>query len=84
MRIAISGSHRTGKSTLIEELAVSLPEYSTVEEPYHLLEEDGHEVSHPALEDLEQQLQRVSRIPWSSVSTASRSRATPAAEHSQC
>jgi len=59
MRIAISGSHRTGKSTLIEELAGRLPEYGTVDEPYRLLEEDGHEFSHPpSLEDLEAQLER--------------------------
>jgi predicted ATPase len=59
MRIAISGSHRTGKSTLLEELAASLPGYETVEEPYHLLEEDGHEFSHPpSIEDLEAQLER--------------------------
>lgn len=36
MRIAVSGSHRTGKSTLIAELAALLPGYSTVDEPYCL------------------------------------------------
>jgi len=59
MRIAISGSHRTGKSTLLSELAELLPSYTTVDEPYHLMEEDGHEFSHPpSIEDFEAQLER--------------------------
>src|SRR5688572_21905120 len=59
MRVAISGSHRTGKSTLIAELAALLPSYTCVEEPYHLLEEEGHEFSHPpSVEDFEAQLER--------------------------
>lgn len=59
MRIAISGSHRTGKSTLIADLAEALPSYRTVDEPYHLLEEDGHESAlPPSLEDFEAQLAR--------------------------
>ena len=59
MRIAISGSHRTGKSTLLSELSKLLPTYTTVDEPYHLMEEDGHEFSHPpSLEDFEAQLER--------------------------
>lgn len=59
MRIAISGSHRTGKSTLLAALADALPSYATVDEPYHLLEEDGHELSHPpSVEDFEKQLER--------------------------
>src|SRR5688572_1296873 len=59
MRIAISGSHRTGKSTLLAELAARLPQYTSVDEPYHLLEEEGHELSHPpSREDFEAQLER--------------------------
>jgi hypothetical protein len=58
MRIAISGSHRSGKTTLIEELAALLPKYETVEEPYHLMEEDGYEFCDPpSLEDFEAQLE---------------------------
>jgi len=58
MRIAISGSHRSGKTTLIEELAALLPKYATVDEPYHLMEEEGYEFSHPpSLEDFEAQLE---------------------------
>jgi len=59
MRIAISGSHRTGKSTLLAELAALLPTYTSVEEPYHLLEEEGYEFSFPpSVEDFEAQLER--------------------------
>jgi AAA domain len=59
MRIAVSGTHFSGKSTLVEELASALPEYATVEEPYYLLEEEGHEFADPpSVEDFELQLER--------------------------
>jgi hypothetical protein len=59
MRIAVSGSHFVGKSTLVEELSGALPEYSTVEEPYYLLEEEGHVFADPpSIEDFELQLER--------------------------
>lgn len=59
MRIAVSGAHRTGKTTLVEELARALPTYAVVEEPYHLLEEEGYEIAEmPSLEDFELQLER--------------------------
>lgn len=59
MRVAISGSHRTGKSTLLAALSELLPSYATVDEPYHSMEEDGHEFSHPpSVEDFEAQLER--------------------------
>jgi len=59
MRIAVSGAHRTGKTTLIAELARALPTYSVVDEPYRLLEEEGHVFPEiPSLEDFELQLQR--------------------------
>jgi predicted ATPase len=59
MRIAISGAHYTGKSTLVEDLVEVLPKYLSVEEPYHLMEEDGYEfMGSPTLEDFEQQLMR--------------------------
>jgi predicted ATPase len=59
MRIAVSGAHRTGKTTLVEELARALPAYSAVDEPYYLLEEEGHEFAEmPSLEDFELQLER--------------------------
>lgn len=59
MRIAVSGAHRTGKTTLVEELCRVLPAYTAVDEPYHLLEEEGHEFAEmPCLEDFELQLAR--------------------------
>ncbi|MBS3904746.1 MAG: AAA family ATPase [Simkania sp.] len=59
MRIAISGTHFSGKSTLIAALLEQFPNYTSVDEPYFLLEEDGYEFSNPpSLEDFEQQLKR--------------------------
>jgi len=59
MRIAVTGTHRVGKSTLIEALEERLAEYRVVDEPYHLLEEEGYEfTSPPSLEDFLEQLQR--------------------------
>lgn len=59
MRIAISGTHFSGKSTLVEELSKALPKYSAVEEPYRLLEEEGYEFTEmPSVEDFELQLER--------------------------
>jgi thymidylate kinase len=59
MRIAISGTHFSGKSTLVEALSEELPQYTTVEEPYYLLQEEGYEFAEsPSLEDFEQQLER--------------------------
>ena len=44
---------------LIEELSRALPTYVVVDEPYHLLEEEGHEFAEmPSLEDFELQLER--------------------------
>jgi len=52
VRIAVSGTHRAGKSTLVEDLAEWLLGYRVVDEPYHLLEEAGFEFSDPPeLED---------------------------------
>ena len=36
MKIAVSGTHCTGKTTLVEELHLALPGYVTVAEPYCL------------------------------------------------
>lgn len=58
MRIAISGTHFTGKSTLISVLLKHFPNFTSVEEPYFLLEEQGYEFSHPpSVEDFERQLE---------------------------
>jgi predicted ATPase len=59
MRIAVTGAHRVGKSTLIEDLAERLPQYRVIEEPYQLLEEEGYEfAAPPSLEDFVEQLRR--------------------------
>ena len=59
MRIAISGAHRTGKTTLVEELSRALPTYGVVDEPYYLLADEGYEFPEmPSLEDFELQLER--------------------------
>ncbi|RKH13496.1 hypothetical protein D7X74_21775 [Corallococcus sp. CA047B] len=59
MRIAVSGTHRVGKSTLIDELADLLPTYVTVDEPYHQMEEEGYAFTEtPSVEDFEEQLAR--------------------------
>jgi energy-coupling factor transporter ATP-binding protein EcfA2 len=59
MRIAISGTHFSGKSTLVEALSEVLPHYTTIEEPYYLLAEEGYEFAElPSLEDFEHMLQR--------------------------
>ena len=59
MRIAVSGTHRVGKTALADALAGGLPEYQVVPEPYHLLEEDGHAFgAMPSVDDFELQLGR--------------------------
>ena len=57
MKIAVSGTHRTGKTTLVAALAELLPTFSVVEEPYHQLVEEGHVfLEMPSLDDFELQL----------------------------
>ena len=59
MRIAISGSHLVGKTTLAEALTDVLPSHDLVPEPYYLLEEDGYEFGEvPSIHDFERQLER--------------------------
>ena len=47
MRVGISGTHGTGKTTLAEALCARLPGHVAADEPYHLLEEDGYEFGFP-------------------------------------
>lgn len=59
MRIAISGSHGTGKSTLIDVLSPALRCFEKVEEPYCLLTAEGHVFADPPnIDDFEQFLER--------------------------
>ena len=59
MRIAISGSHQTGKTSLVEELNRALPTYTVMDESYYLLEDEGHEFAElPDREDFERILLR--------------------------
>jgi hypothetical protein len=52
VRVGISGTHGTGKTTLAEALRARLPGHVTADEPYYLLEEEGYEfASPPSLED---------------------------------
>src|SRR6516165_8252122 len=52
MRVGISGTHGTGKTTLAEALCTCLPGHAAADEPYYLLEEEGYEFEFPpSLED---------------------------------
>lgn len=62
MRIAVSGAHRTGKTTLVAELAAQRPGWTVIDEPYYLLEDEGHLFAErPNVDDFEQQLERAVR-----------------------
>lgn len=54
MRIAVSGTHFMGKSTLIEDFIKAHPEYSSEAEPYYKLEEEPS--LEPSLDSLVAQL----------------------------
>lgn len=56
MRIAVSGSHATGKSTLLQELTRRRPDIALVDESYHRLVAAGHVISHPPNPDDFEQL----------------------------
>jgi len=47
MRVGISGTHGTGKTTLAQALCACLPGHVTADEPYYLLEEEGYEFGFP-------------------------------------
>jgi predicted ATPase len=51
MRIAVTGTHGTGKTTLIEDFAALKPEYHPVPEPYFELLQKGHCFSDPPMID---------------------------------
>jgi predicted ATPase len=58
MRIAVSGTHGVGKSTLIDEFLRRHPEFVHEPEPYTVMVEDlGEEFSaEPSVEDFRRQL----------------------------
>jgi hypothetical protein len=57
VRVAFSGSHRTGKTTLAGAIADLVPSYVVIDEPYRVLEEAGHDFADPpSVEDYEEQL----------------------------
>ena len=57
MRIAITGTHGTGKTTLAEALSALWPHYEYVAEPYWLLAQQGTPFADgPTVADLEEQL----------------------------
>ena len=52
MRIAFTGTHRVGKTTLATAIADSLPDFTLMDEPYHQLQESGYLFSEePSLDD---------------------------------
>lgn len=54
VRIAIVGSHATGKSTLVTEVANRLPGSRVIDEPYWQLHEAGHVFADvPTIDDFE-------------------------------
>lgn len=59
MRIAISGTHCCGKSTLIDEFLLAHPDFAHEPEPYEALQEEYGETfaADPCAEDFYQQLE---------------------------
>lgn len=58
MRIAFSGTHFSGKSSLIEALLKEMPGYECFEEPYWILAELGRHFAHPpSIDEFEDQLE---------------------------
>jgi hypothetical protein len=57
MRIAVTGTHGTGKTTLVEDFAAACAGYEAVAEPWALLAERGTAFAErPTTDDLEAQL----------------------------
>jgi hypothetical protein len=58
MRLAITGTHGTGKTTLLEDFVSAQPLYEAVPEPYWLLAQQGTPFADgPTIADLEEQLE---------------------------
>jgi hypothetical protein len=59
VRIAVSGTHVIGKSTLVEAISERLPDHTVVPEPYELLEDRGYEFAYPpSVDDFVAQLRQ--------------------------
>jgi energy-coupling factor transporter ATP-binding protein EcfA2 len=59
MRLAVTGTHGTGKTTLVDDFAAACPHYEAVPEPYWLLVQQGVPFADgPSTADLEEQLER--------------------------
>ena len=59
MRIALSGTHAVGKSTLLVDLRDELAAYACVDEPYYQLLDEGHIFADsPSVDDFVAQLER--------------------------
>ncbi len=59
MKIAFTGAHHVGKTTLVEKIHALVPEFLFIPEPYLELQEEGHLFSErPSPEDLSLQLER--------------------------
>lgn len=59
MRLAVTGTHGTGKTTLVDDFVVACPHYEAVPEPYWLLAQQGVPFADgPTTADLEEQLEQ--------------------------
>ncbi|MCX5516507.1 hypothetical protein C3941_18800 [Kaistia algarum] len=59
MRIAVTGTHGSGKTTLIDDFVSARPDYESVPEPYWLLAQEGVPFADgPNSADLEEQLRQ--------------------------
>jgi broad-specificity NMP kinase len=59
MRIAVCGTHGTGKTTLVEALSPHLSGYDVIVEPYRQLEDEGEDFAErPVADDFARQLER--------------------------
>lgn len=62
MKIAITGAHQVGKTTLAEQLQAALPDYELKAEPYHELEASGYVFAEtPDVDDFMVQLEHAIR-----------------------
>ncbi|GLQ53791.1 AAA family ATPase [Devosia nitrariae] len=63
MRIAVTGTHGSGKTTLIDDFVSSHADYESVPEPYWLLAQNGMPFSDgPTVADLEEQLRQSCKL----------------------